>query len=362
MALSFEITRNPAPKSQAELNHIWADPGFGNYFTDHMVTIPYDKGQGWHDARIHPYGPITLQPHAAVLHYGQEIFEGLKAYRHPDGTVWLFQPERNAERFAKSAQRLMLPELPVADFVAAVVELVRIDSGWVPSAEGGEFSLYIRPFMYASEPFLGVRAAESVTFNVIASPVGPYFTGGVKPVDIWVTRKYSRAGKGGTGAAKCGGNYASSLIAQYEGYEYGCSQVLFADAATGTQLEELGGMNVFVVTRDHQLVTPELSGSILDGVTRRAILTVAGDVGLTPVERRFGVAELYEGIESGEFVEAFACGTAAVITPIGSFKDEEGDHSLGGGDIPATLAIRQAILDIQYGRAEDSYGWMHQVV
>ncbi len=362
MSLSFEITRKPTPTSAAELQRIWADPGFGDYFTDHMVTIAYDRPQGWHDARVHPFGPITLQPHAAVLHYGQEIFEGLKAYRHPDGSVWLFQPERNAARFVTSAARLMMPALPVEDFLAAVTELVRIDKAWVPSAEAGEYSLYIRPFMYASEPFLGVRAAESVTFNVIASPVGPYFTGGVKPVDIWVTRKYSRAGRGGTGAAKCGGNYASSLIAQYEGDEHGCSQVLFADANTGTDLEELGGMNLFLVTRDNQLLTPELSGSILDGVTRGAILTVARDVGLTPVERRIGVAELYDGIGSGEIVEAFACGTAAVITPIGGFTDDDGPHPVGDGPVPATLAIRQAILDIQYGRAADKYGWMVPVV
>lgn len=363
MALDYSITRNPAPATPHRLREIAANPGFGDHFSDHMVAIEWTKGEGWHDAAIVPFGPISLLPHAAVLHYGQEIFEGLKAYRHADGSVWLFRPEKNAERFMRSATRLMLPQLPVSDFIDSVRRLVEIDASWVPSGEEGESSLYLRPFMYASEALLGVHAAEQVTYRVLASPVGPYFAGGgVKPVDIWISTEYSRAGKGGTGAAKCGGNYASSLIAQYEGYEHGCSQVLFADATSGTYLEELGGMNVFLITKDGQLMTPELSGSILEGVTRDSILQAAAELGLTPVERRIEVAELFDGISSGDIVETFACGTAAVITPIGSFKDAETAWQVGDGTSEATLAIRSYITDIQYGRADDAHGWMSRVI
>ncbi|WP_028708288.1 branched-chain amino acid aminotransferase [Propionicicella superfundia] len=363
MAFDFALTRNPAPATPARLQEILADPGFGVHFTDHMVTAEWTHDAGWQDAVVEPYGPVTLQPHAAVLHYGQEIFEGLKAYRHEDGSVWLFRPEKNAERFERSAARLMLPILPAADFVSSVTALVEIDERWVPSAAAGEYSLYLRPFMYASEAFLGVHPAQEVTYRVIASPVGPYFaTGAVEPVDIWVTTTYSRAGAGGTGAAKCGGNYASGLIAQQEGYAHGCSQVLFADAASGSLLEELGGMNLFLVTADGQLLTPELSGSILEGVTRDSILVAATELGLTPVERKIELAELFDGLASGHIVETFACGTAAVLTPIGSFRDEEHTWAVGTGSIDHTLAIRTYLTDVQYGRRPDTHGWLTKVV
>lgn len=362
MALTFPLSQNPTVPSDAEVAELVADPGFGVHFTDHMAVATWTKGEGWHDDQIKPYGPFQLDPCAAVLHYGQEIFEGMKAYRHADGSVWLFRPEKNAQRMMTSAARLMLPGLPVEDFLTSVRSLLAVDHRWVPAGEAGEMSLYLRPFMFASEAFLGVRAAEKVTYAVIASPVGPYFTGGVKPINIWVTSEYSRAGRGGTGAAKCGGNYASSLIAQYEGYDHGCSQVLFGDAGTGVNTEELGGMNVMAVTADGRLITPGLTGTILDGITRDSILTVAGDVGLTTEIRPLALAELFAGIDSGEIVEAFACGTAAVITPVGEFRTKDGAHHLGEAAGEKTMAIRNRILDIQYGRAADPHGWMQRVV
>ncbi|MCW5953590.1 MAG: branched-chain amino acid aminotransferase, partial [Propionibacteriaceae bacterium] len=243
MSLSFAVTTNPSPATAAEFDAIMANPGFGDHFTDHMAVATWTKDAGWSEARIQPYGPFLMDPATAVLHYAQEIFEGLKAYRHADDSIWLFRPQANAARLNASAARMMLPSIDEADFLAAITELIRADLRWVP-AGGGEQSLYLRPFMFASEVFLGVRASQRVTFSVIASPVGSYFPSGVEPVDIWVTDAWARAGIGGTGAAKCGGNYAASLIAQYEGYEHGCSQVLFIEAAGRDRIEELGGMNV----------------------------------------------------------------------------------------------------------------------
>nr|WP_300151113.1 branched-chain amino acid aminotransferase [Propionicimonas sp.] len=361
MALTFPLHSNPSPATDDDVARVLADPGFGDHFTDHMVVATWTHDGGWGDALVKPYGPIQLDPASAVLHYAQEIFEGLKAYRHADGSIHLFRPEANARRFQASAARMMLPKLDVDDFVTAVAELVKADARWVPGSEG-ERSLYLRPFMFASEVFLGVRAAQTVTFAVIASPAGPYFPGGVKPVDIWVTDTWARAGVGGTGAAKCGGNYAASLIAQYEGYEHGCSQVLFIEAADKDRVEELGGMNVFLVTADGRLVTPALTGTILEGITRDSILTVAADLGLTPEERRVTPEELFGGIADGTTVEAFSCGTAAVVTPIGGFKSADGEWRLPENGSPRTLAIRNGILDIQYGRVPDTRGWLRRVL
>jgi branched-chain amino acid aminotransferase len=360
MSLNFVLSANPTPRTDAEVAAVLADPGFGAKFSDHMAVATWTKSGGWADAAIKPYGPFQIDPAGAVLHYAQEIFEGLKAYRHADGSIHLFRPEANARRLQTSAARMMLPELPVEDFVEAVVELVRADQRWVPDSLG-EKSLYLRPFMFADEVFLGVRAAERVTFAVIASPSGPYFSGGVKPVDIWVTDSYARAGVGGTGAAKCGGNYAASLIAQYEGYEHGCSQVLFIEAADKDRVEELGGMNVFLVKADGTLVTPALTGTILDGITRSSVLTVAAELGLKPEERRITPEELFGGIADGSTVEAFSCGTAAVVTPIGAFRSVHGEWRLPEAN-EHTLAIRNAILDIQYGRVPDTRGWLRRVV
>src|SRR3712207_1958439 len=285
--LEFATQRSDRVVASDRRDEILASPGFGLHFTDHMVTATWTPQEGWHDAAVRPYAPFSLDPATAALHYAQMVFEGLKAYRHPDGSVWAFRPEANARRMQRSARRLALPELPAEDFVDAVAELVATDVDWVPS--GHEQSLYLRPFMYASEAFLGVRPANEVTFVVIASPVGAYFAGGIKPVSIWLSENYTRAAIGGMGAAKTGGNYAASLAAQLEAGEHGCDQVVFLDAVERRWVEELGGMNLYLVYRDGRLVTPELTGTILEGVTRDSVLTLAREHGLTVEERSVGI-------------------------------------------------------------------------
>lgn len=363
MTLNFDVHPNPRPRSVEQRDAILADPGFGTRFTDHMAVATWTAADGWHDSAVVPYAPFQLDPAAAILHYAQGVFEGLKAYRHPDGSIWLFRPERNAERFQSSARRLGLPELATEDFLGSIHALVRADRDWVPDPDGGEASLYLRPFMFASEAFLGVRAAHHVTYSLIASPAGAYFASGVEPVSIWITKKYSRAGAGGTGAAKCGGNYASSLIAQEEAARNGCAQVLFADAGSHEFVEELGGMNIWFVA-GNQLVTPALTGSILEGVTRASILTLAAERGLEAVERRVGLGELLEGVADRSISEVFACGTAAVITPIGRFADESGqDFTVSDGGVGEhTAELRKSLLDVQFGRAEDTHRWLTRVV
>ena len=364
MKTSFDIAVSPTtdPVSPERLAEILANPGFGVHFTDHMFVAEWTPAEGWHSARVTAYAPLSLDPATAVLHYAQEIFEGMKAYRHDDGSVWTFRPEENAARMVRSARRLALPELPVADFVASVDALVREDEQWVPDA-AGEKSLYLRPFMFASEKFLGVRPARHVTYMVIASPAGAYFPRGVKPVSIWLSEEYSRAGVGGMGAAKTGGNYASSLIAQQEAVEQGCDQVAFLDTVDRRWVEELGGMNLYFVHDDGSIVTPELSGTILEGITRSSIMELCGKLGHRVEERRFSVDEWREGVSSGRITEVFACGTAAVVTPVGRLRWRGGE--VGHGDDvtgEVTLKVRQALVDIQYGRAEDTFGWMHRVV
>ena len=354
--LEFAVQTNEAARSAAEHADIIAEPGFGKHFTDHMVDICWSEHGGWHRPRVQPYGPIALDPAAAVLHYAQEIFEGLKAYRHADGSIWSFRPEANAERMKRSARRLALPELPTEYFVESLRQLIAVDARWVPSAP--ETSLYLRPFMFAKEAFLGVRPAAKVNYYVIASPAGAYFKGGVTPVSIWVSTDYSRAGKGGMGSAKTGGNYASSLVAQQEAYDHGCAQVLFLDSSTGEYIEELGGMNVIFVYKDGRVVTPE-SDSILEGITRDSILQLAKDRGLKVEQRRVSIAEVRAGVASGDIVEMFACGTAAVVTPIAQFKAD--GYTIGEADAPAgelTMSLRQELTDIQYGRVHDRHGWM----
>ncbi|RNI21292.1 branched-chain amino acid aminotransferase [Flexivirga caeni] len=362
MALEFTVTERADRASDDARAKILADPGFGNYFTDHMVRIAWDAASGWHDAAVSAYEPFQLDPAAAVLHYAQEIFEGMKAYRHADGSVWTFRPEANAARFARSATRLALPVLPEADFIESLKQLTSIDKSWVPeAADGGEASLYLRPFMFASEAFLGVRPAKSVTFSVIASPAGAYFGGGgVKPVNLWISTDYARAGEGGTGNAKCGGNYASSLAGQLEGIAAGCDQAVFLDSSTHTYIEELGGMNLFLVYRDGRIVTPELTGTILEGVTRSSILELAKELGLSPEERRIPIQEWKDAAAAGELAEVFACGTAAVVTPVGELRWEGGscDHRREGHTDEVATRIRGTLLDIQYGRAEDTHGWL----
>lgn len=361
MSIPFQIIPSDHRKSDAEREAILANPGFGQYFTDHMTVIDWEAAPGWHNAQVRAYGPLTLDPASAVLHYAQEIFEGLKAFRHADGSIWSFRPEANGERLQRSARRLALPELPVDVFIDSIRELVKIDAAWTPS--GGESSLYLRPFMIANENFLGVRSAQKVAYYVIASPAGAYFKSGVKPIAIWLSREYSRAGRGGTGAAKCGGNYASSLLPQKEAVANGCSQVLFLDSQEGRWLEELGGMNVFLVRRDGSVITPELSGSILEGITRLSVIQLLRDRGVSITERRIDVQEWIDGVASGEIVETFACGTAASISPIGQLKGPDfavGDLAAPTGEL--TLAIRKELTDIQYGRVPDRHGWLTRLV
>lgn len=354
------VTANPAPVSPERRREILAEPGFGKHFTDHMFLAEWTPDAGWADPRVVPYGPLQMDPATSVLHYAQEIFEGLKAYPWADGSLNLFRPEANARRLQQSARRLVLPELPVEWFVGSVRSLVETDRSWIPSAL--ESSLYLRPFMFSSEAFIGMRATTHATFVVIASPVGPYFAGGVKPVSIWMTTEYSRAGAGGTGAAKCGGNYASSLLAFQEAAQHGCDQVAFLDPVERTYVEELGGMNMFFVQDDGQVVTPSLSGSILEGITRASVLQVAQDLGHDVAERRISFDEWRDGVASGAITEVFACGTAALVTPVGVLRWEGGEVGSTSGDIgPVTAAIRSRLLDIQYGRAEDPHGWMTKV-
>ncbi|MFV0495225.1 branched-chain amino acid aminotransferase [Mycobacterium sp.] len=355
-----QVTRNPAARSDAERAEILADPGFGNHFTDHMILIDWTPQREWHDARLVPYGPLSIDPATAVLHYAQEIFEGLKAYAHADGSVWLFRPEANAERMQRSARRLALPELPIDWFTGSVRTLVEADRAWVPTGE--ERSLYLRPFMFGSEVFLGVRPSQHVTYSVIASPAGAYFAEGVKPVDIWLSTEYSRAGAGGTGAAKCGGNYAASLMPQQEAFANGCAQVAFLDSVEQRWVEELGGMNLYFVQADGSIVTPELTGSILEGITRESIVTLARDLGHEVVERKVSIDEWREGVAGGTITEVFACGTAAVVTPVGRLKWAGGEViSAQGEPGPITAMVRSALVDIQYGRAEDRHGWLTRV-
>ena len=358
MAMSFALPEHPTYLGEDVIDNVNTDPGFGNYFTDHMALADWDTESGWQGDRLVPYATFSVDPADAVFHYGQEIFEGMKAYRHADGSVWLFRPRNNAVRFMNSARRLALPALPEEDFINSVVNLVKLDARWVPG--GDEQSLYLRPFMVANESFLGVRSAKKVLYCCIASPVGPYFASGVKPVDIWVSADQSRVAPGGTGAAKCGGNYAASMVAQEMASQKGCSQVLFTDAATHTLIEELGGMNFFMVTKNGQLVTPDLNGNILPGITRDSLLALAPSLDLSPVERPVPIAEVIDGLKSGDVTEVFACGTAAVITPIGSLNDASGRHD-APGDHKVTLALRQRLCDIQWGREKDPFGWMLKV-
>jgi branched-chain amino acid aminotransferase len=357
----FEVHPNPQPRSDAERAAILADPGFGLHFTDHMATATWTTEDGWHDQQVGPYRPFQLDPANAVLHYAQEIFEGLKAYRHANDSIWLFRPEKNAERFAKSAQRLALPVLPAEDFLSSIETLVTTGQAWVPG--GGESNLYIRPFMFANEVFLGVRPAKTVTYCCIAGPAAAYFPNGVQPVNIWLSTQYVRAaGPGGMGAAKTGGNYAASLVAQQEAYQHGCEQVLFLDGAERKWVEELGGMNIYLITTDQKLITPSLEGTILEGVTRDSVLTLGSERGLTIEQRRIDIDEVLDGIESGSITEMFACGTAAVINPVGSIKTADQTYVINNGRSGEhTDGMRATLLDIQYGRSEDKHGWMHKV-
>ena len=333
----FTVLPNDNPASDAKRAELIDKPAFGQVFSDNMAHMTWTKGEGWGDRRIEPYAPLKMDPGASVLHYAQECFEGLKAYRHADGSTWLFRPDANAERFQNSAKRLYLPELPIDDFIGSVAALVKRDVNWVPTRR--EYTLYMRPFMFASEPFLGVRAPQEVDYCVIASPSGPYFPGGVKPVSIWVEDKWF-----------------------YTGIDHGCQQVCFVDAATQTYLEELGGMNMMVVHKDGHVETPSLTGNILPGVTRRSLIQLIQDNGHDVVETMIALDQLLEDIKSGEVTEVFACGTAAIITPIGRFKSEKFDVTVADGNSGEfTVNLRNQLLGIQLGEIEDPHNWMWKV-
>src|SRR3954471_18594227 len=335
------------------------DPGFGRVFTDHMAIARYDAEKGWQDARITARRPLTIDPAASVLHYAQEIFEGLKAYRRPDGRFALFRADANARRFNASARRMAMPELPEAMFLESIRALVRAEKAWIPDSEDG--ALYLRPFMFASEVFLGVKPATEYLYIVMASSVGSYFKG-APSVSLWVTREYTRAAPGGTGAAKCGGNYATSLIAQAEAIRNGCDQVVFLDAVERRWVEELGGMNIFFVFEDGSIVTPPLTGTILPGITRDSILTLARDMGMTVREEPYAIEQWEADARSGRLTEAFACGTAAGVTPVGSVRSAEGEFTIGGQSAgPLTQRIRQSLVAIQRGQAPDPYGWIEEL-
>ena len=355
-ALPFAHVPHPAPTADAVRAGLVADPGFGKIFSDHMVTIDWTEGQSWHSARLGPRQPIPLDPAASVLHYAQEIFEGLKAYRLADGTMALFRPEANARRFNASAQRLAMPELPEDLFIEAIRQLVAVDANWFPEVEGG--SLYLRPFMIATEAFLGVRPAKEYKFIVIASPAGNYFKSGAPAVSIWVS-DYTRAAPGGTGAAKCGGNYAASLVPTAEAFAKGHDQVLFLDAAEHRWIEELGGMNLFFVMADGRINTPPLTGTILPGVTRNSLLQLAAEEGLKVTEEPYSLGQWRADAASGALLEAFACGTAAVVTPVGKVAGRDGEFTIGsGGPGQITQKLRSRLVAIQRGEAPDPHGWV----
>ena len=338
-------------------------PGFGKYYTDHMVIAEWDEKTGWSDAQLKAYGPLTLDPATAVFHYGQEIFEGMKAYIQPDGGISLFRPDANAKRFAKSAARLALPEMPVEFFIQTVEELVKADQNWVPKNVGE--SLYIRPFMIASEVGLGVRPSNKATYILIATPAAAYFNA-ANAVTVWISTEYVRASIGGTGEAKCGGNYAASLVAQKEAAAQGCEQVVWIDAIERKWIEEMGGMNLYFVKgkgKDAKIITPKLTGTLLPGITRDSILSVAADLGYKTEEVMISMDDWRDGVASGEISEIFACGTAAVVTAVGTAKSAKGTWVTGDGKPgPITNQIRETLLGIQHGSIADKHGWNKRVI
>ncbi|NBV17368.1 branched-chain amino acid aminotransferase [Janthinobacterium sp.] len=356
------VTPSAHPLSDAERAARMVNPAFGRIFTDHMVVIPYRDGK-WQQGELKAYGPLMLDPSASSLHYGQAIFEGYKAFAQPDGSIKTFRPEQNAERFNRSAARLAMPAIPVELFLEAGDALIAQDRNWVPKNTGE--SLYMRPLMIATDPYLGVRPSEEYLFVLFASPAGAYFPKGVKPVTVWISEDFVRAAPGGTGEAKCAGNYAASLMAQSQAQEKGCDQVVWLDAVHREYIEEMGGMNLFFVYKDGEkvtVVTPELTGTLLPGITRRSLLEMAKDLGYATEERKLSVQQWRDDIASGRMTEVFACGTAAVITPVGVAKANGFEMTINNNENGAvTLALREALLGLQHGTAADTHGWMHKV-
>jgi branched-chain amino acid aminotransferase len=359
----ISFTLHPArPLPAAQRARILAEPGFGRHFTDHMITLRWDTERGWHDGQLGAYGPISLAPATSVFHYAQEIFEGLKAYRQQSGPIVAFRPEANAARLNKSAVRMAMPQLPESAFVRALDLLVTQDRDWVPVTEG--HSLYLRPFMIATHPGLGVsRPSATYLFAVIASPAGPYFAAG--PVSVWLAENYTRAAVGGTGAAKTGGNYAAGFAAQAEALHNGCDQVVWLDAAEHRWVEEMGGMNLFFVYgsgRRPRIMTPALTGTLLPGITRDTLLTLAPELGIPAEEGRISLDQWRAGCESGEITEVFACGTAAVISPVGMVKGASTAWTVADGAAgPVTGLLTEQLLGIQFGTLPDPHGWIHKI-
>ncbi len=357
---AFTLAPHPARVAAAERADLIADPGFGRVFTDSMASATWTADAGWHDATIMPRGPIAMDPACSVLHYAQEIFEGMKAYRLVDGAMALFRPHDNAARFNRSAARMAMPELPDGLFMDAVRGVIDADRDWFPTVDGG--ALYIRPFMFSSDVRLGVRPAAEYRFLVIVSPVGSYWRGDPKAIHLWVSEDYVRAAPGGTGEAKCGGNYAGSLVAQAQALAQGCDQVVFLDAIERQWVEELGGMNMFFAFDDGSLVTPPLGGTILPGITRDSLIAIARDEGLTVREERYGIDQWRDDAETGRLIESFACGTAAVVTPVGRVSAANGSFTIGsGGPGQLTERLRLKLLAIQNGRAPDPHGWVERI-
>jgi branched-chain amino acid aminotransferase len=345
--------------SQARLNAL-KSPVFGRVFSTHMASMRYTEGRAWHDPKIEPHAAFSLQPSAMALHYAQEIFEGMKVYALKDGGIALFRPTANAARFKHSATRLAMPALPENLFLESVRLLSVTDRQWIPKAPGT--SLYLRPFMFASEAALGIKPASEYMYFVIASPAGDYFKGGTRGISLWASETFSRAGPGGTGDAKCGGNYASSLAAQTEALRQGCDQVVFLDALERRWIEELGGMNLFFVFNDGTIRTPPLSGTILPGITRDSLITLARHMGMMVQEEPYSIDQWQKDAESGVLTEAFACGTAAVVTPISHVKRGMSAFNVGNGGMGlVTAQLKKALLNIQYGAEEDPFGWVERL-
>lgn len=352
--IKIEKTMNPKPIPGPENPLV-----FGTIFTDHMYVMEYSTEKGWHDPAIMPYQPITLDPSAMVFHYGQEMFEGLKAYKTEDGRILLFRPDKNAERAVNSNKRLMIPEIPVEDFINGVKTLVEIDQAWIPTKEGT--SLYVRPFVIATDPFLGVRPSNTYKFIIILSPVGAYYPEGLNPVKIWIEDEYVRAVRGGIGEAKAGGNYVASMAAQVKAHEEGYSQVLWLDGVERKYIEEVGARNIFFKING-TVVTPVLNGSILPGVTRNTCIELCKEWGLPVEERRISVDELEEAARTGALEEVWGTGTAAVISPVGHLRYVNDVFQIGDGGIGAiSQRLYDTVTGIQLGKIEDTHGWTMEV-
>ncbi|MBR0144251.1 MAG: branched-chain amino acid aminotransferase [Clostridia bacterium] len=352
--MEIKICRNPSPKEKPS-----GKLGFGRIFTDHMFVMNYTAGRGWHDARIVPYGPLSLDPSAMVFHYAQEIFEGLKAYRTASGEIRLFRPYENARRMNNSADRLCMPQIDPEDWVTAVKTLVELEKDWVPYEEGT--SLYIRPFMIATDAMLGVHPSKTYQFIIILSPVGSYYAGGLDPVRIYIETKYVRAVRGGTGEAKTGGNYAASIKSQEISEELGYSQVLWLDGVEQKYIEEVGAMNVFFKIAG-KIVTPALVGSILPGITRKSAIELLRDWGYEVEERRLSAEEVESAAKNGDLEEMFGTGTAAVISPVGELLIGDTHIKINGGKIgPVSQKLYDTLTGIQWGRIEDTRGWITKI-